>query len=530
MSEDDTIPKPVVLMILDGWGVAPDNEGNAITNAKAPNFDKIVDSYPAMVLSASGGAVGLAEKEPGNSEVGHLAIGTGQIIYKDIIRINKAIKDGSFYKNKKLLGAIKHAKKNNSALHLIGLLSDAGKESHEEHLYALLDLAKKNKFCGKIFIHVILDGQDVAFNSGIDFIKKLQKKLNKDKCGKIATISGRFYALDRNSYWERTEKVYQMLVYGKSDKKFDDALKALEYFYQEKIYDEEILPTVLTDSQNNPIGVIEDGDAVVLFNFGINYTEQLARSLVDKEFDKFKRALLKNIYFVSLWNRSKSISIKVAFPKEEINNSLAQIISEEDLKQLHIAETEKYINITYYFNGLKEEHFKDEDWKLISSPPVSSYIEKPGMSAKEIKDKVIKATNSEEYNFIALNFANPDMLGHTGDFKATQKAVEILDKYIGEIKDVVLAKDGVLFIAGSHGNAEEVLSRQSGQIKKSHTVNPVPFLIVSDFYEGKTAGVDVPGGDLSLIKPVGSLIDVAPTILKIMNIEQPKEMKGRPLI
>jgi len=530
MDDDLKNPKQAVLMVLDGWGVAPDNGGNAITNAKAPNFDKIVDSYPAMTLSASGGAVGLAEKEPGNSEVGHLAIGAGQVIYKDIVRINKAIKDGSFYKNKRLLGAIKHAKKNNSALHLIGLLSDGGKESREEHLYALLDLAKKNKFCGKIFIHVILDGQDVAFNSGIDFIKKLQEKLNKDKCGKIATISGRFYALDRNSYWERTETVYQMLVYGKSDKKFDDPLKALEYFYQEKIYDEEIPPTVLMDSQNNSIGTIEDGDAVILFNFGINHTEQLARSLVDKEFDKFKRTLLKNIYFVSLWNRSKDISVKIVFPKEEINNSLAQIISEEDLKQLHIGETEKYIHVTYYFNGLREEPFKDEDWEMIASPIVSSYMEKPGMSAKKIKDRVIKAINSEEYNFIVLNFANPDMLGHTGDLKATQKAIEVLDKYIGEIKDTVLAKDGVLFIVGSHGNAEEVLSEQSGQIKREHTINPVPFLVVSDFYEGKTAGVDVPGGDLSLIKPVGSLVDVAPTILKIMKIEQPKEMKGKPLI
>lgn len=527
--DDETIPKPVVLAILDGWGVAPESEGNAITNAKTPNFDKLVDSYPAMTLSASGEAVGLAEKQPGNSEAGHLTIGTGQVFYKDLVRIDKAIKRGGFYKNRVLLKSLEHVLKNKSKLHFIGMLSDAGKESHERHLYALLDFIRKNKFKEKVFLHLILDGREAAFNSGLDFVKKLSEEIKRDKNISIASISGRFYALDRGRHWERTEKVYRSLVEGESEKKFNSASEAIGYFYQEKKYDEEIPPTVISDKKREE-GRIGNNDAVVLFNFGISHTEQLVNAFVDKNFDKFPVEKLKNLYFVSFWGKEKGLHLHLPFAKGKVKSSLGKIISEANLKQLRLGETEKYTHITYYFDGFREEPYKDEDWQLIPSPNLPSYEEVPEMSAKAVKERVIKAINGGGYDFIAFNFANPDMLGHIGDIGACSKAIEAVDKYLGDVKDAVLAKDGVLLIVGSHGNAEEILLVRSGQPQKDHTINPVPFIAVYHDYEGRSGGVEVPGGDLSLVRPVGSLVDVAPTILKIMKLPQPREMKGRPLI
>ncbi|MDD5043438.1 MAG: 2,3-bisphosphoglycerate-independent phosphoglycerate mutase [Patescibacteria group bacterium] len=527
MNEVIKIPKPIVLIILDGWGVAPPGAGNAITEADTPNFDKMVNSYPAMVLKASGEVVGLGEGEAGNSEAGHATIGSGRIFYKDLVRISKTIREGVLLKNKKLLGAFKHAAKHNSDLHLVGLLSDGGKESHKEHLYALLDMARSVGWQGKIFIHALLDGRDVAFNSGEDFIKELLQKMPPE--AKITSLCGRSYALDRDGHWEKTEKAYRAISEGKSEKNFNDAISAIENFYENKIYDEDIPPIVFTDAQGTPLGKIKDNDAVIFFNFGISRLEQLIKAFADKRFNSFKKQPLKNLHLVSFWSRDRGLALSLPFPREVARHYLAKELNEAGLKQLHVAESEKYAHATYYFDAFNEEKVKGEEWELIPSKG-STCIEEPAMSAREIKDRVIRAINKGEEDFIVLNFANADMLGHYGDLEAAKKGIEVLDKCIGEIKETVLSKDGVLFIVGSHGNAEEILHSGTGQTKKTHTANPVPFLIVGDAYEGRTGGVEVPGGDLSLVKPVGSLIDVAPTILKVMNLKKPKEMKGKSLL
>lgn len=523
---------PTVLIILDGWGIAPPSRSNAISMAKTPTMDKLISSYPAMTLQASGESVGLPWGEMGNSEVGHLNLGAGKIVYQDLPRITNSILNGSFFNNVYFLKAIDHIKesKDKFKLHLVGLVSSGGVHSYMEHLFALMELAKKQGI-KEIYIHAILDGRDTPYNSADNFLKKIYNKFEELQIGKIASLSGRFYAMDRDNHWERIEKAYNAMI-GKNntEKKFSEPFEALQSSYNEKIYDEEFYPIPLYDKKGNLIGPIQDNDSVIFFNYRADRARQLTKAFVLPSFEKFKRKeYLKNLIFVCMTEYEKNLPADVAFPPEIITNPLGRVISDSGNTQLHIGETEKYAHVTYFFNGGKEEIFEKEDRILIPSPRIESYATKPEMSAKEITANIIK--NLEKYDFIVINFANPDMVAHTGDLKATVMAIEYIDEQLKKIVNHVLAKNGALVITADHGNAECLLDIQTGAIDKEHSTNPVPCIIVANELEGKSAGKDAHvSTDLSLLTPSGILADVAPTVLKLMKIEQPMEMTGRSLI
>ncbi|MDP2736861.1 MAG: 2,3-bisphosphoglycerate-independent phosphoglycerate mutase [bacterium] len=519
--------KPVVLMVLDGWGIANPYTGNAISQANTPNIKSYIAKYPSMALVASGEGVGLPWGESGNSEVGHLNLGLGRIIYQNLPRINKSIADRSFYKNKILLKAIEQVKSNNSKLHLLGLTSSGCVHSSLEHLQALIALMAE-KEVKEFYVHAILDGRDTPFNSGLNFIKEVEKSLAGTK-GKIATLHGRFYAMDRDNHWDRTAKSYEVMVRG-SGEKYESAEKAVEESYAKKIYDEEFMPTVIT-KDGEPLAKIEDGDAVIFFNYRPDRARQLTKAFVLPGFEKFKREKYLKIFFATFAEYEKNLPVEIVFPPEVLKNTLGEVLSAAGLKQLRIAETEKYAHVTYFFNGGREIKSTGEDQILVSSPAVSSYDLKPEMSALEVTEKILEAIEQDSYDFILINFANTDMVGHTGNLNATIKAVEVVDKCVGKIVNSVLSKNGLLFITADHGNAEGLFNMQTGQIDKEHSANPVPLLIVSKEYEGKSLSLpDAPGGDLSLLQPQGMLSDVAPTILKVMGLEKPPEMTGRSLI
>ncbi|MFA6593965.1 MAG: 2,3-bisphosphoglycerate-independent phosphoglycerate mutase [Candidatus Buchananbacteria bacterium] len=528
-SNNTTKPKPVVLMILDGWGAAPPSRSNAITLAKTPGVTGLIKTYPAMTLQASGEAVGLSWGEIGNSEVGHLNLGSGKLVYQNLPRINKSIADGSFFENEKFIDALKHAKKNKGKVHLLGLISSGGVHSYIDHLFALLELCQKEKF-REVYIHGILDGRDMPYNSGIDFVDKIKSKTEELGVGRIATLSGRFYAMDRDNHWERVVLAYNAMVKGGAAEKFSDPGEAVRASYGKKIYDEEFVPVVIEDD-GQPVAVITPGDAVIFFNFRADRAREISKAFVLPGFEKFERQYLKNLYFVAMTEYEKDVPMEIAFPPETIEKPLAKVIADAGLTQLHIAETEKYAHVTFFFNGGAEQEFSGEDRILVPSPRVASYAEKPEMSAKEVAQKTIDAIMSDKYDFIVLNFANCDMVGHTGDLKATIKAVETVDSCVKKITEVILAKGGVALITADHGNAEELVNLQSGDIDKEHSTYPVPLVIIGKEWEGKNAGFpEVPGGDLSLVQPAGLLSDVAPTIIGIMGLKQPTEMTGKPLI
>ncbi len=522
-------PKPVVLIILDGFGIAPPSRANAISLAKTPNFDKYASNYPVMPLSASGEAVGLSWGEMGNSQVGHLSLGSGVIPYQNLPRITKAITDGTFFKNEAFLKACNHAKEKSTALHLLGLVSSGGVHSYNEHLYALLELAHQQKI-DRVFVHVFLDGRDTPYNSGLNFVSKLEDKLKKIGVGAIATVSGRFYAMDRDNRWDRVAKAFQAIVDGSSEQKFDDPLKAIEASYAKGVYDEEFIPTVIIDDLNQPKGKIKDGDAVIFFNFRPDRARQLTKALVLPGFEKFKRPYYKDLFMVTMTEYEKDLPVTVAFPPLSIDMPLARVISEAGLKQFHIAETEKYAHVTYFFNGGSEKIYTGEDRVLIPSPQVTSYDQKPAMSARELTSRVTQVIKEGTYDFIVVNFANPDMVGHTGNIQATVEAIEILDQEIGEIVETVLSYDGVALVTADHGNAERMYDLQTGEIDKEHTNNPVPLFIIGKDFAGKSVLAGMAGTDLSRVTPVGVLSDVPPTILKIMGIKKPPVMSGSSLI
>ncbi len=521
--------KPIVLIILDGWGIASASKSNAITLAKTPTYNSLVKNYPAMTLQASGESVGLSWGEIGNSEVGHLNIGSGKLVYQNLPKIDKEITTETFFENKKLLEAINTAKKNKKVIHLVGLFSSGGVHASINHFYALMELCKKEKI-KDVFVHAILDGRDMPFNSGIDLIKKAQEYFDKNKIGHFATISGRYYAMDRDNHWERIELAYNAMVGGESAAKFDDPVKAVNESYAKKIYDEEFVPTVIT-ANGQPVATINEGDSVVFFNFRSDRARQLTKAFVLPGLEKFKRQYLKDLYFVTMTEFEKDLPVEVAFPPDLILEPLAKVISDAGLKQLHIAETEKYAHVTFFFNGGKEEAYPGEDRELIPSPRVASYDQKPEMSAKEITKKLIEFIMKDQYDFIVVNYANSDMVAHTGNLKASIKACEIVDDCLKQIIEVILGKNGVAFITSDHGNAEELVNMQSGKMDKEHSTYPVPFIIVGRQWEGKTAGLpESPNSDLSLIQPSGLLSDVAPTILKVMNLEKSNDMTGESLI
>lgn len=522
-------PRPAVLMMIDGFGVAPESEGNAIKKANTPVFDELVKRYPVVTVRASGEFVGLMWGEMGNSEVGHLTVGTGRVYYQSLPRIERSIADKTFFERQAFLNATEHVKKTGGTLHLMGIISAGKVHGYDAHCHALMQLAKDQKV-KDVAIHAFMDGRDSLYNSGVDFISALQQKIDEIGIGKIASISGRYFAMDRDNRWDRIEKAYNTIVLGKSPNTAEDPLEALKQAYAKEVYDEEFPPTVITKG-GAPVATIKNGDAVIFFNFRPDRARQLSKAFVLPSFDKFERTYLEDLIFVSMMQYEQGLPIEVAYPPVEIKNCLAEVISNAGLVQLHISETEKYAHVTFFFNGTKEDPFPNEDRIIIPSPKVAAYNEQPEMSARELTDRVIKEIKTDNYDVIIMNYANCDMVGHTGDAEATVKAVEVVDESVGRVIKEVLAKDGIVLISADHGNAEEVKNLQTNDKNKEHSTNPVPFFIIGNQFEGQ-AGIagDVPNGDLSLMPPVGMLADIAPTLLKIIGVEQPKEMTGTPLI
>lgn len=520
--------RPCVLVVLDGWGIAPATRANAITEAKTPNFDSFVSTYPTAVLQASGEATGLPWGEAGNSEVGHMSIGAGRIVFQDLSRINAAISDGSFFSNDILLASIEHAKRNASALHLIGMVSPSGVHSHIEHLFALIELATLQGL-EKLYVHAILDGRDTPFSSGIGYMEALNDRL-KATPYKVATVSGRWYAMDRDNHWDRTEKSYRAIVAGTAERTAYDPLLAIRSSYEQGQYDEEFAPTVILGG-DKPIAPVRDNDAIIFFNFRADRARQLAQSFMQEDFTRFERVPISNLSFTTLTSYDATIPVPVAFVPQVISDSFSQLVSTNGLKQLHVAETEKYAHITYFLNDGRESPFPGEDRIMIPSPHVESYAQKPEMGALEITDAVLSAIQKDFYDVIAINYANADMVAHTGDMKATISAIEILDRCLKRLVDAVLMKNGCVLITADHGNAEGLVDLHTGLIDKEHSNNPVPCILIARELEGRMLDErDISSKDLSSVEPQGMLSDVAPTLLAFLGIEQPPAMTGKNLL
>ena len=509
--------KPVVLMVLDGYGLSDKTEGNAIALANTPVMDKLMKECPFVQGAASGLAVGLPDGQMGNSEVGHMNIGAGRIIYQDLTRITKAINDGDFFKNEVLLQAMDNCKKNDSALHLWGLLSDGGVHSHIEHLYGLLEMAKKNGL-QNVYVHAFLDGRDTPPASGKSYIEQLQNKMDEIGVGKIASLSGRYYAMDRDNNWDRVEKAYDALTAGEGVQA-ENAVKAMEDSYAKDVTDEFVLPTVITEN-GAPVATVKANDSVIFFNFRPDRAREMTRAFCDDKFTGFERKTgFLPLTFVCFKDYDETIPNKfVAFQKEDIKNTFGEYIAKCGKKQLRLAETEKYAHVTFFFNGGVEEPNVDEARLLVNSPKdVATYDLKPEMSAPEVGMDLVEAIKSDKYDVIVINFANPDMVGHTGVIPAAVKAVERVDSLVGDAVNAVKEVGGVLFICADHGNAEKMIDYETGKPHTAHTTNPVPFILVN--------------ADASMkLREGGCLADIAPTLLELMGLEQPAEMTGKSLI
>lgn len=520
--------KPLVLIILDGWGVAPPGDGNPLEAADTPVFDELTRTYPTVTVRASGEAVGLSWGEMGNSEVGHLTIGAGKIFYQSLPRINLAVQTGEFFANPTFLEAAEHAKKNNSTFHIMGILSPGNVHGSDEHIYALLQFAKQQGL-EDVVVHPILDGRDTIYNTGVEFMRALQTRIAELAIGRIGSVSGRFYAMDRDNRWERVEKAFAAMT-GVGAITSEDPVAAIEASYAAKAYDEEFVPVMIT-SGGKPVGAIKDGDAIVFANFRPDRSRQIAQAFIIPSFSKFPRTYFPNLHFTTMTEYEKGTPAKVAYPPEIIPTCLAKIISEAGLKQLHISETEKYAHVTFFLNAMQEEEFQGEDRVIIPSPRVSSYDQAPEMSTPKIAERIVKEIQAGSYDFIVTNFANADMVGHTGAFEPTKNGAEAIDAALGLVVNAALAAGGSVIITADHGNGEEVLNLQTGELDKEHSTNPVPFMVIGEQWRGQASpsGEGI-GGDLSLLPPVGMLADTAPTVLKILGVAQPAEMTGSPLI
>ena len=504
--------KPVMLMILDGFGINPNEKGNAVAIANTPNIDKLKKTWPTTIIHTSGLDVGLPEGQMGNSEVGHTNIGAGRIVYQDLTRITKSIEDGDFFSIKELSDAIDNCKKNNSNLHIMGLLSDGGVHSHIRHLVALLEFAKRKDF-ENVYVHCFMDGRDTPPTSGEGYIAKLEEKMKEKGVGKIATIEGRFYAMDRDKRWNRVKEAYDAMVNGVGEEA-TSALGAIEASYQKEVFDEFVKPTVICNG-DSPVATIKDNDSVIFFNFRPDRAREITRTLVDKDFNEFETKKM-NLFFVCFTQYDETMpNVKIAFKPETLVNTFGEYISKKGLKQLRIAETEKYAHVTFFFNGGEEKEYEGEDRILVPSPKVETYDLKPEMSALEVTDKVVEAINSGKYDSIILNYANPDMVGHTGSLEAAVKAVETIDGCVGKVVEAIEKQNGVLIITADHGNAEQMIDYKTGEPQTAHTTNPVPLILVG------LEGVKLKEGKLA---------DLAPTMLDIMGLEKPQEMTGESLI
>ena len=503
-----------MLMILDGFGDNPNQDGNAIKLAKTPNIDRLMKKYPNTDIYASGPHVGLPEGQMGNSEVGHTNIGAGRIVYQELTRITKSIEEGDFFSIPEFIAAIDNCKKHNSKLHILGLVSDGGVHSHIRHLYGLLEMAKRRDF-EDVYVHCFLDGRDTPPASGESYILKLQDKMKEKGIGKIATISGRFYAMDRDKRWQRIEKCYNAMVKGEGNKA-SSAIKAIEDSYQKEVFDEFVEPTVICNGEN-PIAKIEENDSVIFFNFRPDRAREITRAIVDKDFKEFETKPM-DLYYVCFTNYDETMpNVQIAFKKELLKNTFGEVVSKAGFTQLRIAETEKYAHVTFFFNGGKEKQYEGEDRILVPSPKVETYDLKPEMSAYEVTDKVVEALNADKYDVIILNFANTDMVGHTGSLPAAIKAVETVDDCVGKIAKIIEEKKGNLIITADHGNADQMIDYKTGEPHTAHTTNPVPIILVTDNKELK-------------LKNDGKLADLAPTMLELMGIEKPAEMTGESLL
>ncbi|MCR4868488.1 MAG: 2,3-bisphosphoglycerate-independent phosphoglycerate mutase [Lachnospiraceae bacterium] len=507
--------KPVVLMILDGFGINNNPKANAVAAANKPVLDGLMKDYPCVEGLASGLSVGLPDGQMGNSEVGHMNMGAGRIVYQELTRITKEIEDGTFYDNGELKKAFANAKEKGSAVHFFGLLSSGGVHSHNSHLYGLLNMAKKEGV-DKVYVHAFLDGRDTAPTSGEGFLAELEEKMQEIGVGKIASIHGRYYAMDRDNRWDRVALAYNALTKGEGNKAASSA-DAIKASYADEKTDEFVLPTIIEEN-NEPVATIKDGDSVVFFNFRPDRAREITRAFCADDFDGFDRGARKDVTFVTFTEYDATIPNKfVAFKKVELTNTFGEFLAYNGMTQARIAETEKYAHVTFFFNGGVEEPNKGEDRILVKSPKVATYDLQPEMSAPEVCDKLTDAIRSGNYDVIVCNFANPDMVGHTGVIEAAVKAVETVDTCVGKAVEAVKEMDGVMFICADHGNCEQMLDYETGEPWTAHTTNPVPFILVN---------ADPSYG----LKEKGRLCDIVPTLIELMGMEAPAEMTGESLL
>lgn len=514
--------KPVVLVVLDGWGLSKATNGNAIAKANLPTIGKLNKFYPHIALQASGIAVGLPWGEPGNSEVGHITLGAGKILYQNMPRITMAIQNGDFFKNEVLLSAFENAKKNNSAVHLMGLVGKGGVHSYLDHIYALLEMAKNQNF-EKVFVHVFTDGRDSTPDSGARLIQELQSRCQAYGSIRIASLCGRSLAMDRDNNWDRIEKAYDLLTKAEGEK-ITDPIKYLEESYKNGKFDEFIEPAVVTEN-GNPVATVEENDSVIFFNFREDRAKELTQAFIASDFKGFKREQIKNLFFVTMTQYEKDFPVHVAFFPDEVKDPLGEILSENKLTQLRIAETEKFAHVTYFFNGGIEKSFPNEDRVIVPSQKVETFDKVPEMSAEKITEKVIPLIN--KYDFILINYANADMVGHTGNEKATVFGVEVIDRCLGQLIPEVIKKNGCLLITADHGNAEEIKNNFTGETDTQHSTNPVPLWFVNPDNGSQARQA---GEKFENLDPSGLLSDLAPTVLGLFEIKKPKEMTGEGLL
>jgi len=505
-----------LLMILDGWGLSTVSKGNAVLAAHTPCLDRLVAEYPHTRLTCSGEAVGLPQGIMGNSEVGHLNIGAGRIVYQDLVRIDRAVRDGSLFHNPVLSSVMEKVKEKQSALHLMGLVSDGGVHSQLSHLLALLDMARE-KGVGKVYVHAILDGRDTAPTDGVRYVKTLQDHMQKHNSGAIATLCGRYYAMDRDKRWDRIEKAFRLYAYGEGTEE-TDPVQAVQKAYERGETDEFVKPAVLQTAQAGPVGRIQDGDGLIFFNFRADRAREISRALTDADFAFFQRERVpKFCEYVTMTHYDETFAFPIAFPQVHLSEILGEIVSRKGMRQLRIAETEKYAHVTYFFNGGEEKPFPLEDRCLIPSPrDVPTYDFKPEMSAAEVTEEVLARLRSREYRFIVLNFANMDMVGHTGVMDAAVKACETVDKCADRIICELLSQHGAAIVTADHGNAEKMLD-ENGNVHTAHTLNPVRLILVDDTRK-------------NICLREGVLGDIAPTLLEMMGIEKPEQMSGVSLL
>ena len=505
--------KPLLLCIMDGFGINPEKKGNAVDIAKTPNLDKLFATYPNTTLQASGMAVGLPDGQMGNSEVGHTNIGAGRIVYQELTRITKSIKDGDFFENEALISAVENCKKNGSSFHIMGLLSDGGVHSHNSHIYGIVELAKRAGL-EKVFVHCFLDGRDVPPSSGKDFVEELSEKLKEIGVGKIATVMGRYYAMDRDNRWDRVEKAYNAMVKGEGETAAC-GICAVANSYSNNVTDEFVVPTVVVEN-GEAVGKIAENDSVVFANFRPDRAREITRTIVDPDFNGFERKYF-NTHFVCMTQYDKTMpNVDVAFKPQVLTNTLGEYLSLKGKKQLRIAETEKYAHVTFFFNGGVEKVSEGEDRALINSPKVATYDLQPEMSAYEVTDKLMEKLDEGDLDVIILNYANCDMVGHTGIIDCAVKAVETVDTCVGKVAEKVLSMGGAMLITADHGNADQMIDPETSGPFTAHTTFPVPFIVVGC-------------GDVKL-RADGVLADIAPTMLKILDLEKPQEMTGKSII